>query len=232
MNAVLRLAEIYLLLCNAGCMLFYNFKATFMCSVEVDDGQNVFFQFEKDTKITEHVPPIMGFSTDIIKQMNETSLFMEECLQSWNKHVNKERSRHYYLNYFTTEQLVILQRELAKLLDTRELDIRIFPMLYIIGHQYTHNDLLIALKAALNDIDNLREEDSEEQSNEIKEFIQYLKDAGHSTSLGLRALQSGIGVDERAEGAFYSVICFLELFYLSFLLPHLISQFAPLFWSH
>ena len=39
--------------------------------------------------------------------------FMEKCLARWNDHVTAKRVEHYYLNYFTTEQLLRLCRDLA-----------------------------------------------------------------------------------------------------------------------
>lgn len=202
MNAVMQLAEIYIQLCTAGCMLFFNFKATFLC--QSDAGSNVFFQFEKESKDTEYVPPIMGSTNDVIQEMHDTSKFLQESLKSWKTHVEKQRSQYYYLNYYTTEQLVILQIELAKLLGAGKLDKRIFHMLHAIGQHYTYADLTATLKAALEDIDKIDEDTSAEKTHEIAEFIAYLVNLGYTKSMALRALQSGITTDARDAGS----ICF------------------------
>jgi hypothetical protein len=56
---------------------------------------------------------------------------MDQCLDDWQKDVENKRAEFYHMNYFTTEQLVILRQEMAKVLngDVRDVDKRIYQML-------------------------------------------------------------------------------------------------------
>ena len=47
------------------------------------------------------------------KELNFLREFMDQCLEDWYQYVSERRSEFYHLNYFTTEQLVMLRRHLA-----------------------------------------------------------------------------------------------------------------------
>jgi hypothetical protein len=114
-----------------------------------------------------------------------------------------QRSRYRYLNHFTTEQLVILQSELAKLIDAKKpdkLDKRVFHILHGVGQQYTCDELTAALRAALTDSGQAEEDAAFPVIDDSTDFISYLDESGYSKSLALRALQSGISPDQRQEG--------------------------------
>ncbi len=102
-----RMAEMYTQLCAAGNTLFLNWNAKFVCGVSENSPYTVCMDF--------------GVG-DECKMYGERSLrdelpflleFMEKCLERWHDHVRTKRDEHYYLNYFTTEQLLRLCHDLA-----------------------------------------------------------------------------------------------------------------------
>ena len=46
---------------------------------------------------------------------------MDDCLTQWHQYVDEQRSKCYELNYFTTEQLLMLRQYLAQYTNRREL---------------------------------------------------------------------------------------------------------------
>lgn len=48
------------------------------------------------------------------EQLPELCRKMEKCLDYWRDFVNKQRSKHYYLNYYTAEQIVYLCSKLSQ----------------------------------------------------------------------------------------------------------------------
>jgi hypothetical protein len=50
----------------------------------------------------------------------EIARFMESCLKDWLHHIDEKRELYQSLNYFTVDQLVILQKELLKFGDDEQ----------------------------------------------------------------------------------------------------------------
>jgi len=51
---------------------------------------------------------------DVTEQLPDVCKKMESCLCFWKAFLDKQRSQHYYLNYFTAEQLVYLCSQLSQ----------------------------------------------------------------------------------------------------------------------
>lgn len=65
--------------------------------------------------------------------MHKIAKALEKCYESWLKHVDQNRTEFPELNFFTTEQLVILQTEIAKLEEKEgRPSKRIYPMFHTI----------------------------------------------------------------------------------------------------
>jgi len=54
---------------------------------------------------------------------------MESCLEEWLEHIKQKRKTYIHLNYFTVDQLVILQQELVKMGSEDEPSKHIYPLL-------------------------------------------------------------------------------------------------------
>ena len=109
-DGVTRMASVYIKLCSAGSILFKNWVGTFYS--QPDRKVNAQINFG----IADHI--MQGQNTaliDVTGQISQVCCFLEECLGEWTHHIEVKRLEFAPLNFFTTEQLVILRRELAAL---------------------------------------------------------------------------------------------------------------------
>lgn len=74
------------------------------------------------------------------KQLPELCRKMEKCLDYWMDFVDKQRSQHYYLNYYTAEQIVYLCSKLTQQNVTNVED-QVFMMLSFVKPNCTVSDL-------------------------------------------------------------------------------------------
>jgi len=137
--------------------------------------------------------------------------FMEDCLKDWWQHVGDQRTKLYYLNYFTTEQLVILQAELAQVGSDQKngLSAHVYPLLSKVKRNCCLKDLQKAMHQAFTEDTDEHDHDSAsaiadeiEETNDdnanaiadvemadVKEFIKKMEESNFSRKLALRALQ-------------------------------------------
>ena len=81
--------------------------------------------------------------------------FMKNCLQQWYQYVNERRSECYHLNYFTTEQLVLLRSCLAEFASSDQVEClppQVLVLLSAVNSHCTADDVRRALKDASKDI--------------------------------------------------------------------------------
>ncbi|XP_058845819.1 E3 ubiquitin-protein ligase rnf213-alpha-like isoform X2 [Acipenser ruthenus] len=101
-----RLAVSFIDLYSAGNMLFRKWEANVYCSENNQAG--VIMDFHLDKTIEEII-----VDGPIVEQLPEICRKMEKCLESWWDFMNEKRSQHYYLNYYTAEQIVFLCNKLS-----------------------------------------------------------------------------------------------------------------------
>ena len=102
-----RLGRLYTKLCSAGSIIFRKWRATFYCDPDIKVTADI--NFGLSDKML-HAP--RGIS--LTKQIMDLCEFLEDCLHQWTEDIHQKRQEFYQLNHFTTEQLVILRSELAK----------------------------------------------------------------------------------------------------------------------
>lgn len=76
----------------------------------------------------------------IEEQLPELCRKMEKCLDYWMDFVDKQRSQHYYLNYYTAEQIVYLCSKLT-LQNVTNLEDQVLMMLSLVKPNCTSTDL-------------------------------------------------------------------------------------------
>ncbi|XP_066560678.1 E3 ubiquitin-protein ligase rnf213-alpha [Amia ocellicauda] len=103
---VQRLAVAFIDLYAAGNMLFRNWEANINCSEHSEAGIIIDFNLEKT--VGEII--IAG---EVVEQLPELCKKMEKCLEFWKGFMDNKRSQHYYLNYYTAEQIVYLCNKLT-----------------------------------------------------------------------------------------------------------------------
>ncbi|XP_064179528.1 E3 ubiquitin-protein ligase rnf213-alpha-like [Anguilla rostrata] len=69
---------------------------------------------------------------DMLEQLPELCTKMEQYLSTWKKFMKEQRSMHYYLNYYTAEQVVYLCNRLSPGTQTPTLDGQVVTMLSFI----------------------------------------------------------------------------------------------------
>jgi len=152
--------------------------------------------------------------------------FMEDCLNDWRQHIGDERTRLYYLNYFTTEQLVILQGELSKVGgDCKDgLSRNVYPLLSRVKKNCCLKHLQKAMHLAFKQVADISmdaagtveivDEDID-TSHDVEmasyvEFIQKMEESNFSRKLALRALDV-VGSQNVDEGNAYQNVCVLYI---------------------
>ncbi|KAK3585587.1 hypothetical protein CHS0354_036774 [Potamilus streckersoni] len=180
-DSVMRLANVFIKLNSAGCVLFRHWQTKFVC----DPSRPVcaFIEFGQGAK------SLKGRKTpkdDVISVISKIAKFMENCLDKWLDHINQKRSKYFELNYFTTDQLVILQQELVKVGPNQDLDIRIYPLLSAVKENCTYKDLVDAMKKATKDL-------------VVNKFIAKMIKSGFSEKLAEAALRH-VKPDQITEG--------------------------------
>ena len=141
-------------------------------------------------------------------------------------YIQQQRQECYFLYYFTTKQLVILQKEFAKILAVLEnnsgkhlsekenqVSVKVYPMLSCHKKGSCLSDLRQAVHEACNKLKESAIEKKMEQElknyidskgndieDEVNTFLENMKDSGFSERLALRALQE-VGPENIDEGS-------------------------------
>ncbi|XP_011788597.1 PREDICTED: E3 ubiquitin-protein ligase RNF213 [Colobus angolensis palliatus] len=104
--SVQRLSQAFIDLCSAGNMLFRSWVAMVYCSPQ--QGVSIRMNFG-----LELVPQLVE-GGDVTELLAALCRQMEHFLDSWKEFVTQKRMEHFYLNFYTAEQLVYLSTELRK----------------------------------------------------------------------------------------------------------------------
>ncbi|KAJ8314901.1 hypothetical protein KUTeg_007051 [Tegillarca granosa] len=212
LDSVVRLGNVYTKLIAAGCVLFSSWQVKFLCDRKrkvcafVKFGSDVDAQTLKGRK--EHE------DSDVSLMVPPLAKFMENCLEKWLDYINEKRNEYYHLNFFTIDQMVILQRELVKVGGQDEPSDRIYSLLSAVKHDCSKTDLISAMKLAENDVnekdqqrkeeieteEEVKEDDGKREAdgNDVGKFIEELMIAGYSEELAKQALKhvSADNIDE------------------------------------
>ncbi|XP_078017826.1 E3 ubiquitin-protein ligase rnf213-alpha isoform X1 [Epinephelus lanceolatus] len=106
--SVQRLAEAFIALYNAGNPLFRHWEAQIHCCLSSEEP-SIMMDFNLDS-----VVGVVIAEGSIEEQLPDLCRKMEKCLDYWMNFVDKQRSQHYYLNYYTAEQIVYLCSKLTQ----------------------------------------------------------------------------------------------------------------------
>ena len=101
-------------------------------------------------------------SESIAKEVNKESSFMETCYKNWKKKVSYARKEYRELNFFTTQQLMTLRKEIATVCHSNDLamsNIQVLSLLESVRPSLTSEQLKSAIERAFKDtelLENLR----------------------------------------------------------------------------
>jgi len=165
----------------------------------------------------------------VLDHINYLCSFMEDCLNDWKQHIKDQRTELYYLNHFTTEQLVILQGELSKVGNDQQdgLSRTVYPLLSKVKKNCCLKDLQTAMHLAFMQASDSHMDDEltlsvaaeadkmgddemgedvdsscDTEMADVQEFVQKMEESGFSRKLALRALKE-VGPQNIEEGSTY-----------------------------
>ncbi|XP_060597648.1 E3 ubiquitin-protein ligase rnf213-alpha-like, partial [Ruditapes philippinarum] len=200
-DSITRLSSVYMKLSSSGCVLFKDWRSRFFCDPRPERPVCAILEFGQG----DGAPQLKGKKTDtegLQDIIPELANFMETCLEEWLKYIKEKRKNHLHLNYFTVDQLVILQRELVKMGSDLEPSHLIYPLLSAVKENCTPDDLLDSMTSAKEEIERgavmeAEEERDQEEANTLTDstedekkqnFVQELIQAGYEQTLAIKAL--------------------------------------------
>ncbi|XP_048046866.1 E3 ubiquitin-protein ligase rnf213-alpha isoform X2 [Megalobrama amblycephala] len=130
--SVQRLASAFIDLFVAGNPLFRHWEANINCNSK---EACIIMDFNLGSVVSAIV--VEG---DVTEQLLEVCKKMESCLRFWKVFMDKQRSQHYYLNYYTAEQVVYMCRQLSQK-NMTEMEDQVLMMLSFIKPNCSTSDL-------------------------------------------------------------------------------------------
>uniref|UniRef100_U3KDA3 RING-type E3 ubiquitin transferase n=1 Tax=Ficedula albicollis TaxID=59894 RepID=U3KDA3_FICAL len=130
---VQRLAQAFIDLYSAGNMLFRSWLAQVYCSPQRESCILIDFSLGPI--------PVLEGQGDVAAVLPALCKTMERFLESWKSFMNTKRLEHFYLNYYSAEQLVYLCQELGQGSPSQAARM----MLSFLNHSCTEQDVLAAL---------------------------------------------------------------------------------------
>ncbi|XP_072882379.1 E3 ubiquitin-protein ligase rnf213-alpha-like [Hemitrygon akajei] len=101
---VQRLATSFISLFSAGNMLFRNWKGEVYCSRNCEACMEIDFNLKE--------VGVIKVSGNVTEQLPILCKKIEAYLEVWKQYMDQQRSRYYYLNFYTAEQIVYLSTQL------------------------------------------------------------------------------------------------------------------------
>ncbi|KAM3660653.1 E3 ubiquitin-protein ligase RNF213 [Ammospiza maritima maritima] len=132
---VQRLAQAFIDLYSAGNMLFRSWLAQVYCSPHKESC--IFIDFSLGPI------PVLEGQGDMAAVLPALCKTMESFLESWKSFMNTKRCEHFYLNYYSAEQLVFLCSELGRGSPSQAA----LMMLSFLNPHCTEQDVLTALES-------------------------------------------------------------------------------------
>ncbi|XP_060883381.1 E3 ubiquitin-protein ligase rnf213-alpha isoform X2 [Labrus mixtus] len=132
--SVQRLAEAFIALYTAGNPLFRHWEAQINCSL-CNTQPSIKMDFNLGSVVS-----VVTVEGSIEEELPEFCRKMEKCLEYWRDFVDKQRSKHYYLNYYTAEQIVYLCSKLSQQ-NANNVEDQVLMMLSFVKPNCTASDL-------------------------------------------------------------------------------------------
>ncbi|XP_071137099.1 E3 ubiquitin-protein ligase rnf213-alpha-like [Mytilus edulis] len=210
LDGAVRLGNIYAKLVEEGCVLFSQWHVKFLCDRGRLACAFIYFGYGEDRHTLKG--RVDESSQDVSAIIPKIAKFLEQCHENWLRYIDEKREKYYCLNFFTIDQMVILQQELVKIGSNQEPSALIYPLLSAVKQGCTREDLVKAMSAAKEDVEQMdrqRQEEEEtkesdeevmvevEEPDEVKtsKFLQEMITAGYNMKLAKEALKN-VGPDD------------------------------------
>ncbi|XP_052061725.1 E3 ubiquitin-protein ligase RNF213-like [Mytilus californianus] len=146
LDSIVRLGSIYVKLISDGCILFSHWRIRIVC----DPGSTVcaFILFGSDEESQAIRTRIDEKIDDVSLLIQELARFFEQCHNKWLDYIDQTRDKYFGLNYFTVDQMVILQKELVKVGFEARPSPLVYSLLSAVKRGCTKDDLTKAISSA------------------------------------------------------------------------------------
>lgn len=209
-----RLGKVFNQLHASGCILFKRWTFEFHCNPNA--GRNVIIRTHdlsvvKGTNYPQRNEESECAQSNVNEYIKKIADFMENCYEEWVNYIKEKRSIFYPLNFYTVDQMVLLQEEIAKYRNGSE-DLRFLcPLLSLVApHCSLDTDLDYAVDKVQENLLTSEQmstlENSSERKNQaeaIQEFLKITRESGISRKHALRAIQSQEFDIENIEAGMY-----------------------------
>ncbi|KAJ8345990.1 hypothetical protein SKAU_G00301830, partial [Synaphobranchus kaupii] len=183
-----RLTVAFVNLYADGNPLFRHWEANMNCSALSGDGTvGIIMDFNLNGVVGE-----IMLEGDVLEQLLELCRKMERCLDFWKAFVAKQRSQHYYLNYYTSEQIVYLCDRLTQR-KVKELDGQVLMMLSFIKPNCGVHDLRLTWDELQDELHTM----APDQNEDFQTFV----DVTDSVEAGPRFEEEGAALPSLVEQA-------------------------------
>ena len=176
--------------------MFTIWKITFFCH----PAKNHFARIDFSSN-AQHPEYILGTNKDAknIKIYERIETFcgvLENCLMKWDDYIQEKRQKTNFINFFTTRQLVLLQREIAKTFSERNENIalELSQLLSLVHPSCTKKELSLAATNArqrlLKSDDGISDKipiNSSSEEDSVSAFVKDLQNRGFPLSLAKAA---------------------------------------------
>ncbi|KAJ8011122.1 hypothetical protein DPEC_G00054910 [Dallia pectoralis] len=179
-EGVWRLALAFVNLHAAGNPLFRCWEAKIHCNKQCDSGITMDFNLGDILQEIRLEGNAMDQLTDLCRKI-------EMCLDDWSTFMDKQRSQHYYLNYYTAEQIVHLCNVLTEKNVNTKWDEKISMLLSFIKPDCTLSDVLETWNIFHN---NHVEEADHDEENSFQTFLDLHDDTSDENKCCTDVLQS------------------------------------------
>ena len=135
LDKITRLALNLVALCKAGHVKYLAWRKVFDCVSPLTQSGD-----DKNASALER----------LLQNMSEFEEEMNSDLKEWKEKMLKVRSNFYYLNYFTTSQLLLLEKHLGRLAQDREHELHnfVYGLLECIKPNINTEDVQVAMRRA------------------------------------------------------------------------------------
>lgn len=196
-----RLGKVFVRLHASGCILFKYWRFEFHCNPNV--GCSVMIRTHehsvvKGTNTQQHNEYNKEAQSNVNEYIRQIAHFLEKCYEEWIRYITEKRKCFYPLNFYTVDQMVLLQEELARYRNGNRTSRFLCPLLSVVKQQCSLNpDLDDAIDRVQEKLLTIEQTSDMEQVSEktshaeaIKKFLQSTDKAGISRKHALRGIQS------------------------------------------
>ncbi|CAG2194994.1 RNF213 [Mytilus edulis] len=181
---------------SSGCVLFSNFQVSFRCNKDSNVCIFITFGETKDKQCIRGVRDTIHADDSVI--IRTVGKRLEKCYDEWLLYTNEQRDTNEVLNYFNMSQLVILQKELAKVGRNQTPCVLVYPLLFSLKQKCNVDDLKQAILSARQDLIDIEKQaelhsrsDAQKAERSLEDvFINIMKEANFSELLAKEALKT------------------------------------------